>query len=203
MTTVVMKPKKDRRRTILMGIAAVTLVAIGYFIVLLIGGQTLRNLPGAGLVGRIGRGFGSFDDRPPGAGPLPVLQAEPGGPTPAPSPVVPRPSPSASFIPPAPDAPSIVTFTIEFENNTGVRLTGVRISDRLPAGTVYRPDSATAGAGFDGAQISWEVGTLDPGQTGKVAFQVLTNRKGRISNRATLVSNEAPPSEVEASATVS
>jgi uncharacterized repeat protein (TIGR01451 family) len=200
------KPRdKDPRRSLIMGAAALMLVVVGYLIVLLIGGQALRNLPGARIIGRIGDKFGDIQDRSPARVPLPALQATPGGAEPAASPVVTRPSPKASpsFIPAAPDAPSTVTFTLEYENTTGVRLTGIRLTDKIPTGTSYRTGSATPDASFDGATLVWHIGTLDPGQTGKVTFQVQTNRNGRISNKATLFSNEAPPSEVESSATVS
>jgi uncharacterized repeat protein (TIGR01451 family) len=195
--------RSDLRRSLLMGAAALMLVVVGYLIVLLVGGQALRGLPGAALIGRIGDRLGGLEDPGSARAPLPALQATPGFAGPAPSPVsVPTPRPSPSFIPAAPDAPSIVTFTVDYENNTGVRLTGVRLTDRIPAGTTYRTGSAVPDATFDGAQLEWNIGTLNPGQTGRVTFQVQTNRRGRISNRATIVSNEAPASEVESSATV-
>jgi uncharacterized repeat protein (TIGR01451 family) len=199
------KRDRDPRRSLLVVAAALLLVVIGYLIVLLIGGQALRNLPGAKIVGRIGDTFGGTQDRTPARLPLPALQATPGGAEPAASPVVTRPSPKASpsFIPAAPDAPSTVTFTLDFENTTGVRLTGVRLTDRIPTGTTFKPGSATPEASFDGTQLVWQIGTLNPGQSGRVTFQVQTNRNGRISNKATVFSNEAPPSEVESSATVS
>jgi uncharacterized repeat protein (TIGR01451 family) len=196
--------RSDLRRSLLMAGAALMLVVIGYLIVLLIGGQALRGLPGAQLIGRIGDRLGGLEDRDPAQAPLPALQATPGVAGPAPSPVaVPTPArPSPSFIPPAPDAPSIVTFTVDYENNTGVRLTGVRITDPIPAGTTYRTGSAVPDAAFNGTQLQWNIGTLNPGQTGRITFQVQTNRRGRISNTATIFSNEAPPSQVESSATV-
>jgi uncharacterized repeat protein (TIGR01451 family) len=197
--------QRNPRRTLMMGGAALLLVVIGYLIVLLIGGQALRNLPGAKIVGRIGDKFGELQDKTPTNAPLPALQSTPGGVEPTASPVVTVPSPKASpsFIPAAPDAPSTVTFTLDYENNTGVRLTGVQMTDKIPAGTTFKPGTATPDATFDGSQLVWQIGTLNPGQTGKVTFQVQTNRNGKISNKATLFSNEAPPSEVESSATVS
>lgn len=199
-------PERDRRKTILMTLSAILLVAVGYVVLLLLGGRALDRLPLAKQIGAIGEGIRDITEFDPGSSrPIPALaNPEAGGVLASPSPVVARPSPSASpsFIPPAPGDPSEVTFTIEFENTTGVRLTGVRLVDRIPSGTVFRSGSAVPGASFDGAQLVWDIGTLEPNQVGKVSFSVLTNRTGRISNRAVMTSNEAPSSEIESSATV-
>ncbi|MGH2813165.1 MAG: hypothetical protein ACRDI1_10720, partial [Actinomycetota bacterium] len=185
---------------------AIVMVAIGYVVVLLLGGTALRNLPFGEQIGRFGEEIGGPEILEPDDVPLPPLDPseEELIPTPGDSPLVarPSPSPSPSFIPPSPGQPTDVTFVIEYENTTGVRLTGVRITDRIPGGTVFRQGSATPPASFDGQQLLWEIGTLDPGEIGKVSFTVFTNRTGRVTNRAVITSNEAPSREVESSARV-
>lgn len=193
--------EEEGRRTLLIAAVIVSLVALGYIGVLLAGGRALRGLPFAKQVQEAGRAIGEVVTGGQPGVQLPPLQSRVEVVTQAsPSPVVPRPIQSPTVIPPAPDEPSLVTFTVEYENTTGVRLTGVKITDDIPSGTSYRQSSPVAD--FDGKRLVWNLGTLDPGQKGTVAFQVSTNRKGRITNKAVLTSNEAPPSQVESSATV-
>ena len=198
-----------RKRTAWILVLIIGLVAFGYTAVLFVGGKALQDAPLARPIQRFKRGLENLSraEPPKSLSRLPPLTGGSAlGPTPSPSPVAPRVTPSASLspsaIPAKPDDPSVVTFTIEFENTTGVRLTGVKITDRVPSGTSYRAGSASPAAGFDGSQLVWDIGVLDPGQSGKVTFQVSTRLKGRISNRATITSNEAPASFVESSATV-
>lgn len=193
---------RNRRRIFAIGAGAAALAVLGYAAVILVGGAALERAPFAGRLLELRERVGeAIAPRHPAIGLRPI---RPGAEeiTVSPSPVVARPSPSPSFIPPAPDEPSTVTFTIDFENTTGVRLTGVRVVDRIPSGASYITGSASPVASFDGSQLVWEVGVLDPGQSGRVSFRVLT-RSGTITNRAVLHSNEAPPSEVTSSATVS
>lgn len=197
------------KRTAWILILIIGLVAFGYTAVLFVGGKALQDAPLARPIQRFKRGLENLSraEPPKSLSRLPPLTGGTAlGPTPAPSPVAPRVSPSPSLSPstaPAkPDDPSIVTFTLEYENDTGVRLTGVKITNRLPSGTTYRAGTAQPGAVFDGTQLVWDIGTLDPGKRGTVSFQVATRLKGRIVNRATITSNEAPASTVESSATV-
>lgn len=192
----------NRRRIAAIGVGIAAFVILGYAAVILVGGAALKQAPFAERLLELRERVGeAIAPRPPALGLRPIRP--PGGEiTVSPSPVVARPSPSPSFIPPAPDEPSTVTFTIDFENTTGVRLTGVRVVDRIPSGASYVTGSASPVASFDGSQLVWQIGVLDPGQSGRVSFRVLT-RSGTITNRAVLHSNEAPPSEVTSSATVS
>lgn len=197
------------KRTAWILVLIIGLVAFGYTAVLFVGGKALQDAPLARPIQRFKRGLENLSraEPPKSLSRLPPLTGGTAlGPTPAPSPVAPRVSPSPSLSPstaPAkPDDPSIVTFTLEYENDTGVRLTGVKITNRLPSGTTYRAGTAQPGAVFDGTQLVWDIGTLDPGKRGTVSFQVATRLKGRIVNRATITSNEAPASTVESSATV-
>ncbi|HVE76657.1 MAG TPA: hypothetical protein VND22_07820 [Actinomycetota bacterium] len=204
--------KGGRRNTGWIIGSIIGLVALGYVAVLFFGGQALRDLPGAGGIQRLREGLeGLGEAGPPALADLPPLLQN-GGASPTSSPIEvilspppgasPQPSLSPVAVAPRPEDPSIVTFTIEFENTTGVRLTGVQITDRIPSGTSYRGGSANPDASFDGSQLVWNIGTLDPGEGGRVSFQVLTRTTGRITNRAVLTSNEAPPGTIESSTNV-
>lgn len=196
--------EEEGRRTILIAAMIVSIVALGYVAVLLVGGQALRGLPGARQIQEAGRAIGEVIGG--NGGPvvqLPPLQSSQQAAAQAsPTPIVPRATTSPSVIPPDPDEPSLVTFTIEYENTTGTRLTGVKITNDIPSGSSYRQGSATPTAEFNKDTLIWNLGTLDAGQKGSVSFQVSTNKKGRITNRAVMTSNEAPAAEIESSATV-
>lgn len=194
------------RRLLIITFGIVLLVALGYISVLFIAGNALQGAPFAqqilGVRDRIGD---IIAVEPPSSLPGRVLQPEEVPISPSPVVASPRPSPvlSPTFVPPSPDAPSTLTFTVSYENTTGVRLTGVKITDRIPSGTSYISDSADPAASLNGNDLVWDIGTLDPGVEGSVQFKVITFRKGLITNKAVLTSNEAPPSEVESSGSVS
>lgn len=194
--------EEEGRRTLLIAAVIVSIVALGYIAVLLAGGRALRGLPFAEQIQEAGKAIGEVVG---GRGPavqLPPLQTqEEVAARASPSPVVPRATLSPTVIPPAPEDPSTITFTIEYENTTGVRLTGVKITNDLPSGVAFK--SANPAGSFDGKKLVWDIGILDPGQKGSVSFQVVTNKKGRITNKAVMTSNEAPATTIESSATVS
>lgn len=196
------------KRTAWIMLLIIGIVVAGYSAVLFIGGNALKDAPGAGTIKRIKEGITGDQDPQTLRGPQ-ALSPRNLVPTASPTPIAPRirvtPSPSLSpkVIPPEPNDPSLVTFTIEYENTTGVRLTQVKITNKLPGGTTFKEGSASSGGTFDGSQVVWNIGTLDPGAAGKVSFQVLTRVKGRITNEAILTSKEAPPSSIKSSATVS
>lgn len=193
--------EEESRRTLLIAAVIVSLVALAYVAVLMVGGRALRGLPGGRAIQEAGERIGEIVAGRPPAVQVPPLEA--GGPVglkPSVTPVVPVLSPSVE--PPAPGDPSTVTFTIEYENTTGVRLTGVRIKDDLPGGTSYKQGSANPPASLTSGTLTWNLGTLEVGQKGSVAFQVTTTRKGKVTNTAVLESNEAPSSSITSSATV-
>ena len=202
--------EEGRRRTGWVMVVIVAVVAFGYAAVLFIGGQALQDAPGAGPILKLKQGLENITNAQPprGLGALPPLTGgKSSTPLPTPSAIFPRrlvPSPTLSpkVVPPASDAPSVVTFTIEYTNDTGVQLTQVKISDKIPSGTTYRTGSATQPFDFDGNQLVFNIGTLAPGQSGKVSFQAFTRLKGKISNKATLTSAEAPASTIDTTATV-
>lgn len=205
---VVEEPGRKRRMGLIMALT-VGVVVLGYLTVLFLGGRALEKNPFTQTLHKIQSGLKSLNNSEPPRGlahPGPLIGSEVQvGATPSPIQprVTPSPSPSLSprVIPPAPDAPSTLTFTIDYENTTGLRITGVQITDRVPSGTAFKEGSPSPPASFDGTTLVWNIGTLDPGQTGRVSFQVYA-RSTRVTNRAVMTSNEAPPSSVETSATV-
>lgn len=198
---------EERRRTVGVLLLIIVLVGFGYTAVLFVGGKALQDAPLARPIQRLRQGLENLSRAQPprSLSQLPPLIGKALVPTASPSPVTPN-VPSASLspspVPAKPDDPSTLTFTVEFENTTGVQLTGVRIIDPIPDGTFLVSGSPSPPAAFDGEQLVWEIGTLAPGQSGKVSFKVATNLKGKVTNRATITSNEAPASTVESSANV-
>lgn len=108
--------EEESRRTILIAAVIVSLVALGYVAVLLVGGRALRDLPFAKQIQEAGERIGEVVSGPQPIVPLPPLQtAGPAAGRPTPTPVVvARPTLVPTVIPPAPDEPSLVTFTIEY-----------------------------------------------------------------------------------------
>lgn len=200
-TSEIVEEVSARRWAALLGVAIV-IVALGYVAVIFVGGEALRLAPfGQQLINLRERLGEAIAPEPPSVMLRPLEPRGVGAVEASTSPIVAaRPSLSPTVVAPAPDAPSVVTFTIEYENTTGVRLTGVQISDRIPSGATYVSGSASPTASFDGSQLVWNLGTLDPGQSGKVSFRVTTRRE-QLTNKAVMTSNEAPPSEVESTAT--
>lgn len=201
---------ENPRRTVWVMLLIISLVVVGYAAVLFVGGRALQDAPLAGPIFKLRKGLENLSkaEPPKSLGQLPPLAPRALSPTASPSPItarvspVPSPTLSPKVVPPEPDAPSVVTFTIEYENTTGVQLTGVRITDKIPNGTSYRTGSASPGAAFDGKELVWDIGTLNAGAKGTVTFQVVTRLTGRITNKATLTSNDAPPATIESSANV-
>lgn len=186
----------------------VVLVALGYATLLFLAGNALQDAPFARQIFGVRERLRALTTvEPPRALP-PILEPEEGIQT-SPSPVVaspiasPSPTLSPTFIPPSPDAPSVLTFTINYVNNTGVRLTGVRLTNDLPPGTSLIAGSPTPPASFDGTRLVWNIGTLDPDVGGKVSFRVATRRTGTITNTAVMTTNETQPTSISSSATIS
>lgn len=201
-----LEEERRGRRTIGITVLIIAMVALGYVAVLYLGGNALQDAPFAQAIRQARERFEEIITFEPPKSLPPALTAEGDDVVRlSPSPVIavqPSPSLSPVFRPPAPDAPSLATFTIEYENTTGVRLTGVTITNEIPAGTNYRSDSSSPGAQLNGRTLVWSLGTLEVGQSGSVRFQVATTRTGRIVNRAVMRSNEAPEAVIENSVNV-
>lgn len=69
-----------------------------------------------------------------------------------------------------------ITYTIWFTNTTGLTHTALNLRDTVPEGTTYVPGSIFASPGITPSafppNLSWVVGTLDPGAGGWVGFAV-------------------------------
>jgi len=86
-----------------------------------------------------------------------------------------------------------VTYTISYENNSTETLTGVTVTNFIPAGTLFV--SASWGGILQGEQVVlWEIGTLEPGQSGEVSLVLhipQSSEDGSIFvNTAVIDSNE-------------
>jgi hypothetical protein len=79
----------------------------------------------------------------------------------------------------------------------GVPLTGVVITDPLPAGLSYPVGSSTLPPIKDGNSLVWQLGQLDAGAVVSVTFRTLVvglpEGETAITNRATVVSEQTPP----------
>ncbi len=90
-----------------------------------------------------------------------------------------------------------ITYTIWFTNTTGLTHTNLSLVDVVPEGTTYVPDSIFASPGITPyaflPNLSWIVGTLDPGAGGSVGFAVTVDsglvEGTRINNAATFDSD--------------
>jgi uncharacterized repeat protein (TIGR01451 family) len=192
------EPRSRTKRTIAIALLIVFLAALGYAAVLFVAGSALQDAPFAGQIGAIRERLRSLTSvEPPETFP-PVLEGEEGVEL-SPSPVVASPLPvparSPRFIPPSPGTPTEFTFAVEFQNTTGVRLTGVQLTSTIPAGTRLAAGSPAPPAALEDGRLRWDIGTVDPNAGGRVEFKVLTNRRGAVTSEWTMTSNEAPPSQ--------
>lgn len=75
-------------------------------------------------------------------------------------------------------AGNTVTYTLSIENNGGVDLSSVIVTDFLPGGFTY-VDGSTTGATFIppqiGSKLTWDLGSLDVGQTKQITYQASTD----------------------------
>lgn len=192
------EPRSRTKRTVAIALLIVFLAALGYAAVLFVAGSALQDAPFAGQIGAIRERLRSLTSvEPPETFP-PVLEDDRGieiSPSPVVASPLPTPALSPSFIPPSPGAPTVLTFVVEYQNTTGVRLTGVQLTSTIPEGTSLVARSPSPPAAPEDGRLRWDLGTVDPGAGGRVEFQVLTNRRGVVTSEATMTSNEAPPSQ--------
>jgi len=69
------------------------------------------------------------------------------------------------------------TYTLTVQNNHNYPVTGLLITDTLPAGTTY-----VGGGSFDGDQVSWSASVLGPSDSLTVTFSVMTEGTAVNSN---------------------
>lgn len=70
---------------------------------------------------------------------------------------------------------TLVTYSISYQNAGTGPATNVVIQDVVPAGTTLQTGSITAGGVYSGGTITWTLGTVAPGASGVVRFQVIVN----------------------------
>ncbi|MBI2823039.1 MAG: DUF11 domain-containing protein, partial [Acidobacteria bacterium] len=87
-----------------------------------------------------------------------------------------------------------LTYTITFGNSGGVNATNVLIKDTVPAGTTFL--SASDGGTLSGGVVTWNIGTLQAGVTGRtVSFTVRVNASSGsiVNNNYTIEATGIPP----------
>jgi Bacterial Ig domain/Domain of unknown function DUF11 len=89
----------------------------------------------------------------------------------------------------AQDAPAAIegqdlTFFIDYSNEGPGPITSARLSASVPAGTSLL--TASAGGAASGAAVSWNVGTLWPGQAGRASLTVRASGPGAYTSAAEL-----------------
>jgi uncharacterized repeat protein (TIGR01451 family) len=83
---------------------------------------------------------------------------------------------------------SNVTFTLTADNGTAPEIyadTGSRVEDVLPAGFTYVSSTATQGA-YDDVTGTWDIGTLNPGQTETLTITATVNPTGSYVNTTSI-----------------
>lgn len=96
-----------------------------------------------------------------------------------------------------------VSYTV-IASNTGLSpVTGVVVTDPLPAGTTFvSSTSSLGGCNVAGGTVTCAVGTLAPRQSAWITITVTANTPGSIANTATASANEADPNVGNNTATV-
>lgn len=80
----------------------------------------------------------------------------------------------------------VVTFTISAINPYSMGMTGVTVSDVLPAGMAYATHAATTGsATVSGQTVTWSIPTLSAGGTAQLTLAVKLTQKGALTNTVT------------------
>ena len=72
-------------------------------------------------------------------------------------------------------------YTIQVEN-LGQLATSLIITDMIPVGTTYVPDSATAGGQLTDGVLEWETLTLEPNESQTYQFRVAVGRGKTVIN---------------------
>uniref|UniRef100_UPI00388E38F2 DUF11 domain-containing protein n=1 Tax=Methanobrevibacter sp. TaxID=66852 RepID=UPI00388E38F2 len=81
----------------------------------------------------------------------------------------------------------LAVWTLTVTNDGPNDATGVKVSDVLPAGLVYRSYSATVGSYSNGI---WDIGNLAKGASATIRITTLIDKTGEITNNANVSANE-------------
>lgn len=91
----------------------------------------------------------------------------------------------------------VITYTLNYRNIGNLAATGVSLHDELPDQTAYVAGSATGGGTLSGRTLAWDIGTVAPGGSGTLTFDVtvssLAVAESAITNYASLTSIELAP----------
>jgi uncharacterized repeat protein (TIGR01451 family) len=85
-----------------------------------------------------------------------------------------------------------ITYTLTYDNTGTTPDNGVSVTDMVPAGTVFVPNSQTSTPTMPetfvtGNQVGWAIGNLPPGASGTLSFQVTVDQSCvTISNQGVL-----------------
>lgn len=93
------------------------------------------------------------------------------------------------------------TYTITATNSGEGNLTGVTVSDSLPANTTFVSATPSQGSCSGTATVNCNLGSINAGQNATITIQVTPTQEGTLSNTATGTCSEAETSSANNSAT--
>lgn len=97
-----------------------------------------------------------------------------------------------------------LTYTVKVTNTGTSALTGVVLTDAIPAGTTYVAGSASGGGVFNSGtnKLTWAVGSLAPAEAKSFTFKVTVNPTTvarTVLNVAIVKSDQTPDKQAQAS----
>ena len=86
-------------------------------------------------------------------------------------------------------------------NNGSATATGVTIVDTMPPGMSYQPGSGSLAPQVSGQTLTWSLGSVVPGKSGEITYNVILTGSTPLTNSATISSNEADADSSDNTAT--
>jgi len=74
-----------------------------------------------------------------------------------------------------PDGSTALIYTLTYSNDSAVQVSNAQIADPLPADTQFLSCSGGASCSLSGGSVTWQLGTLLPGQSGTVELRLTVN----------------------------